>query len=211
MNKKLVAEFLGTFTLILVGAGSMMTGKLDLLGVALAHGLAIALMVAALGGISGGHFNPAVTFGFFVTKRISSLKAVKYVVSQLMGALAAALVLKGFYGSQSGSLGRVEVMGVSATKAMFAEAVGTFLLTLVVFGVAVDKRGKFGAGFPIGLTISLMILVFGPITGAAINPARWFGPALVSGVWTNSWVWILGPLIGAGLAATLYENIFLEK
>ena len=112
----------------------------------------------------------------------------------------------------SGSIGGAAVAGgVSPTKAMLEEAVGTFLLMLVIFGVAVDKRGQFAAGFPIGLTISIVILAIGPMTGAAINPARWFGPALASNTWTNSWVWIVGPLLGAAVAALSYQKLFLEN
>ncbi|MEN9736653.1 MAG: hypothetical protein RL129_1364 [Actinomycetota bacterium] len=209
MSKKLSAEFIGTFALIFFGAGSIMTGKTDLLGIALAHGLAIAVMIAAVGAISGGHFNPAVTFGFAVTKRISVSDAVQYIAAQLVGAAVAAWVLKYFYGAMAGSVGGAAVaQGISPTKAMIAEALGTFLLMFVIFGVAVDKRGQFAAGFPIGLTISIIILAIGPATGAALNPARWFGPALLTSTWSNAWVWIVGPMLGAALAALSYSAIF---
>ena len=212
MSKKLVAEFLGTFTLIFVGAGAIMTGKADLLGIALAHGLAIAIMIAALGGISGGHFNPAVTFGFLVTKRISIEKAAQYWVSQLLGASFAAWILKSVYGSMAGTVGGASLsQGVSPMKAIIAEGIGTFLLMLVIVGTAIDKRGSFAAGFPIGLTISSVILVIGPMTGAALNPARWFGPALVTGSWSNAWVWLLGPLLGASVAALGYNWLLNPK
>ena len=212
MSKKLVAEFLGTFTLVFVGAGAIMTGKADLLGIALAHGLAIAIMIAAVGGISGGHFNPAVTFGFLVTKRISIEKAAQYWASQLLGAAFAAWILKSVYGSMAGSVGGAAVaQGVSPMKAMIAEGIGTFLLMLVIVGTAIDKRGSFAAGFPIGLTISSVILVIGPMTGAALNPARWFGPALVTGSWSNAWVWIAGPLLGAVVAALGYNWLLNPK
>ena len=102
-------------------------------------------------------------------------------------------------------------MGVSPTKAMLAEALGTFLLVFVIFGSAVDKRGSFASGFPIGLTISLVILVIGPMTGAAINPARWFGPAVAIGSWSNWWVWVVGPLLGAGVSALSYQQILSPK
>ena len=212
MSKKLVAEFLGTFTLIFVGAGAIMTGKADLLGIALAHGLAIATMIAAVGGISGGHFNPAVTFGFLVTKRISIEKAAQYWVSQLLGASFAAWILKSVYGSMAGTVGGASLsQGVSPMKAIIAEGIGTFLLMLVIVGTAIDKRGSFAAGFPIGLTISSVILVIGPMTGAALNPARWFGPALVTGTWSNAWVWIIGPLLGASVAALGYNWLLNPK
>jgi MIP family channel proteins len=209
MSKKLAAEFIGTFVLIFIGAGSIMTGKSDLLGVALAHGLAIAIMIAAVGAFSGGHFNPAVTFGFAITKRISVSDAIQYIAAQLVGAAVAAGVLKYFYGAMAGSIGGAAVaQGITPTKAMVAEALGTFLLLFVIFGVAVDKRGQFAAGFPIGLTISMIILAIGPATGAALNPARWFGPALLTSTWSNAWVWIIGPMLGAALAALSYSAIF---
>ena len=212
MSKKLVAEFLGTFTLVFVGAGAIMTGKADLLGIALAHGLAIAIMIAAVGGISGGHFNPAVTFGFLLTKRISIEKAAQYWVSQLLGASFAAWILKSVYGSMAGTVGGASLsQGVSPMKAMLAEGIGTFLLMLVIVGTAIDKRGSFAAGFPIGLTISSVVLAIGPMTGAALNPARWFGPALVTGSWSNAWVWLLGPLLGASVAALGYNWLLNPK
>lgn len=214
MTKKLAAEFIGTFTLIFIGAGSIMNGKADLLGVALAHGLAIAVMVCVFAAISGAHFNPAVSFGMLITRRINLNTFFTYVVAQLSGAGVAALALRYIAGWNSGpgkSLGATSVAaGISPTRAMIAEAIGTFLLVAVIFGVAVDQRETFNAvaGFPIGLMISLDILFMGPLTGGAVNPARWFGPALVSGTWTNSWVWIVGPLLGGAAAAWLYEAIF---
>ena len=217
MTRKLAAVFIGTFTLIFIGAGSIMNGKADLLGVALAHGLAIAIMVSAFAAISGAHFNPAVSLGMLVTRRIDGKTFLSYVVAQLAGASVAALILRYIFGwsTDAGkSLGSAAVAaGLSPTKAMIAEAIGTLLLVAVIFGVAVDKRGTFNAvaGFPIGLMISLDILLMGPLTGATVNPARWFGPALVSGSWANSWVWIVGPLLGGAVAALSYDKIFAPE
>lgn len=217
MTKKLAAEFIGTFTLILIGAGSIMNGKADLLGVAVAHGLAIAVMVCAFAAISGAHFNPAVSLGFLVTRRIDVRTFVSYVIAQLAGAAVAAVALRyiaGWNSAPGKSLGATAVAaGVSPTRAMIAEAIGTFLLVAVIFGVAVDKRGTFNAvaGFPIGLMITLDILFMGPMTGAAVNPARWFGPALVSGTWANNWVWIVGPLLGGAIAAWVYDMVFAPE
>ena len=217
MTRKLAAEFIGTFTLIFIGAGSIMNGKADLLGVALAHGLAIAIMVSAFAAISGAHFNPAVSLGMLVTRRIDGKTFLSYVVAQLAGASVAALILRYIFGwsTDAGkSRGSAAVAaGLSPTKAMIAEAIGTLLLVAVIFGVAVDKRGTFNAvaGFPIGLMISLDILLMGPLTGATVNPARWFGPALVSGSWANSWVWIVGPLLGGAVAALSYDKIFAPE
>jgi MIP family channel proteins len=212
MSKKLVAEFMGTFTLIFIGAGSIMTGKADLLGVSLATGFAIAIMIAAVGGISGGHFNPALTFGFLVTKRISVQKAVQYWIAQFIGAAVAAWILKSVYASAAGTVGGTALaMGVSPTKGVLAEGIGTFLLMVVVIGSTVDKRGSFTGGLPVGLTIAALNLVIAPLTGAALNPARWFGPALVTTNWSSAWVWIVGPIVGAVVAALSYEAILNPK
>jgi MIP family channel proteins len=210
-QRKLVSEFVGTFALIFFGAGSALLGA-DVLGQALANGLAIGLMVTAVGHISGGHFNPAVTLSMIVTKRIEVAEAVRYWVSQLAGATAAALVLIAIY-PHTGSLGTPAVgTGFSSGNALVAEIVTTFFLVFVIYGVAVDKRGAFKilAGLPIGLTISISVLAIGVVSGGALNPARWFGPALVSGSFDNFWVWILGPAIGGVLAGLAYDRLLLK-
>jgi aquaporin TIP len=210
-QRKLVAEFFGTFALIFFGAGSALLGA-DVVGQALANGLAIGLMVTAVGHISGGHFNPAVTLSMLVTRRIEIAEAVRYWVSQLAGGVAAALILLAIY-PDTGSLGSPAVGGPFSTgNALVAEIVGTFFLVFVIYAVAVDKRGAFSilAGLPIGLTISIGVLAVGVVSGAAFNPARWLGPALVSGTWDNFWIWILGPAVGAVLAALVYDRMLLQ-
>ena len=215
-----VAEFIGTFTLIFIGAGSIIAaGDIhdpSLIGIALAHGLAIAIMVSALGHISGGHFNPAVTFGFLITKRIEPALGMVYWVAQIAGATVAALLLKALLPSAATSAVKLGVPaighGVGAGAAFGLEAILTFFLVLVVFATAVDPRGVFKsiAGLAIGLTITIDILLGGPYTGAAMNPARAFGPQLVGGHWSNGWVWYAGPLLGATVAALLYEYLYLR-
>lgn len=215
-----LAEFIGTFTLIFIGAGSIVAaGDIhdpSLIGIALAHGLAIAIMVSALGHISGGHFNPAVTLGFVLTKRIEPVLAGVYWLAQLAGAAIAALLLKALLPSAATDAVQLGVPatghGVGAGAAFGLEAIGTFFLVLVVFATAVDPRGTFKsiAGLAIGLTISIDILFMGPYTGAAVNPARAFGPQLVGGHWSNGWVWYLGPLLGGSIAALLYEYMYLR-
>jgi MIP family channel proteins len=222
--QKFVAEFLGTFALIFFGAGSICadrylqsSGGIGLLGIALAHGLAIGIMVSALGHISGGHFNPAVSIGFWVTKRIGTMEVFLYWAAQILGGIAAAFVVKAFIPEETWravALGTPElVRDFSRLSAMILEAVATFFLVFVVFATAVDERGAFRsiAGFGIGLTITLGILVIGPFTGAALNPARAFGPALASNHWTNQGVYWIGPLAGGFLAGLLYDSLYLKK
>jgi MIP family channel proteins len=224
LSQKLVAEFIGTFALIFFGAGAICvdfhlrsTGGLGLLAIALAHGLAIAIMVSALGHISGGHFNPAITIGFWVTRRLSTLDSLAYWGAQLLGAAAAAFLLKLLMPEDvalNTFLGTPELMrDFPRWSGMALEAVTTFFLVLVVFATAVDERGAFRAiaGFGIGLTITLGILVAGPFTGAALNPARAFGPALASGHWLNWGIYWVGPLGGGFIAGLLYDSLFLRK
>lgn len=209
MSKKLFAEFLGTFTLIFLGAGAIVSGKADLAGVAFAHGLAIFVMVSALAGISGAHFNPAVSAAMFVTKKICGQDFLYFVLAQLAGAAIASLALNFIYGSGNGYGLPAIAEGTSIGAGVLAEILGTALLLFVIFGVAVDKRSVASShpGLPIGLTITAVIFSVGPITGAALNPARWFGPALVSGNWTNAWVYIVAPIAGAVLAALTYQAV----
>jgi len=222
--QKLAAEFIGTFALIFFGAGSICAdqylhgaGGPGLLGIALAHGLAIGIMVSALGHISGGHFNPAVTIGIWVTKRLSTIDAMLYWAAQLAGATAAAFLLKTAIPEETWravSLGTpMLAKDFPVWAGMSLEAITTFFLVFVVFATAVDEKGAFKsiAGFGIGLTISLGILVAGPLTGAALNPARAFGPALMAPQWAHHGVYWIGPLAGGFLAGLLYDTLYLKK
>jgi aquaporin TIP len=210
-----IAEFVGAFALTFVGAGAIMTGA-DLVGVALAHGLVIAVMASAVGHISGGHFNPAVTFGFLLTGRLEPVLAVVYWVAQFVGAVVAALLLWWIYPNDItdqanlGAPGLSDRIGVGSGLAV--EAILTFFLVWVIFATAADPRGTFKAiaGLAIGLTITLDVLMGGPLTGAAMNPARAFGPQLVGNAWSDGWIWYLGPLVGGGAAALLYDLLYLR-
>jgi MIP family channel proteins len=222
--QKLTAEFLGTFALIFFGAGAVCvdfqlrsSGGLGLLAIALAHGLTIAIMVSALGHISGGHFNPAITIGFWVTKRLSTIESLAYWAAQFAGAAAAGFVLKFVIPEEVGTgifLGAPELMrDFPKLSGIALEALATFFLVFVVFATVVDERGAFRsiAGFAIGLTITLGILVAGPFTGGALNPARAFGPELASRHWLNWGIYWVGPLGGGFLAGLLYDSLFLRK
>src|SRR6266571_5200174 len=228
------AEFVGTFAFVFVGAGSVLTvgkvflpaingpqaqdiyGGLTLVGVALANGLAIGIMVSAVGHISGGHFNPAITLGFLVTRRIAPSLAVVYWSMQFAGAAAAAALLRWFYPETARRLTNLGAPGLSSGvtvwQGLVIEIVLTFFLVWVIFATAADPGGSFKsiAGLAIGLTITLDVLMGGPLTGAAMNPARAFGPQLVQNNWSNAWVWYAGPALGAAAAALIYEWLYLR-
>ena len=223
-SQRLIAEFIGTFALIFFGAGAICTdqylhatGGIGLLGIALAHGLAFAIMVSALGHISGGHFNPAVTIGFWVTKRVTTIDAFLYWAAQLAGATAAAFLLRAVVPDETW---RAVALGVPQLARDFPvwagialEGVTTFFLVLTVFATAVDEKGSFRsiAGFGIGLSITLGILVAFPFTGAALNPARAFGPAVAATHWAHHGVYWVGPLAGGFVAGLLYDVLYLKR
>ena len=203
---RLLAEFLGVFLLCFFGIGAI-THDAGLTGVALAHGIAIFVAISAFAHVSGAHFNPAVTAAFAATKRIAPVDALGYIVAQLLGGAAAAVVANYAFGSFAGVPSLAPEVGTG--KGIVIEAIATFLLMITIMGVAVDSRGSFStvAGLPIGLVIAGDIFFAGPATGAAMNPARWFGPALIDGSLANGIVWIVGPLVGALVAAFVYDAV----
>ena len=219
---RLLAEFVGTFALIFIGAGSIMTmAQWDptggaLVGIAAAHGFVIAVMVTAVGHVSGGHFNPAVSTALLVTRRLKPVEWAAYVVVQLVGATVAALALSVLYDTvikDKTGLGTPSLAaGHTTGQGLLLEGLLTFFLVFTVFAVAVDGRGAFKivAGLPIGFVIFFDILMGGPTTGGAMNPARWFGPALVSGNWSNGWLYIIGPIVGGIIAAVIYDVVILK-
>jgi MIP family channel proteins len=221
MYKKLIAEAVGTFALCFVGilaiGGAQLVGApagvANLASIGLAHGLTIAVMVAALGAVSGAHFNPAVTFGFVVSRKLPVVTGAAYWVAQLVGATAAGGLLAGLFGAGLVAGGTPDLgAGVSPAAGVVVEAVLTFFLVLVVFGAAVDGRApKSVFPFAIGFTVALDIMAGGPISGAAMNPARTFGPALASGHWDNHLVYWVGPLVGGAAAALLHTFVLAEK
>jgi MIP family channel proteins len=227
LPQKLIAEFVGTFAFVFISAGSICadqyvvsTGQngVGLLGVAVAAGLAFGVAGTALGHVSGGHFNPAITLGFWVTRRLSTLHSIAYWIAQLLGAAAAAYTIKLVLPDTTWTakaLGAITPdLGGEFTRAhgIALEAVMTFFLVFVFFATAVDAKGAFNkiAGFAIGLIITVDILFGGPFTGAAMNPSRAFGPALVTNHWQNHGVYWAGPLLGGVIAAVLYDRVFLR-
>ena len=226
VGRKLLAEFVGTFALIFIGAGSIVAAGNELTGitagaglvtVALAHGLVIGTMVSAVGHISGGHFNPAVTVGVWVSRRMGTPEAAAYVGTQLVAGIAGAGLLRwvvpqGIW--EPAALGATLVRSeLSDAQAITIEAVLTFLLVWVVFATAVDPEGSFNkvAGLAIGFVIAMDIMMGGPFTGASMNPARSLGPAVAGAEYTGLWVYFVGPVIGATLAALAYDLGVLRR
>lgn len=217
--RRAFVEFLGVFALVFVVAGTIMAvgpqADAGTLEVALAHGLVIAVMVSAVGHISGGHFNPAVTFGFMLTRRISVLLGLAYWVAQLAGGALAALLLRWIFPAanrDATNLGAPARHTIDLGPALVVEALLAFFLVWVVFAVIADPRGTYSAiaGLAIGLVVVFDSLMGYPLTGAGLNPARVFGPQLVAHAWSDAWIWYVGPMAGGAIAALLYDELYLR-
>lgn len=227
-----VAEFIGTFALVWVGILAIhhfSSHPGGLLGIALAHGLAIGILATATMAVSGGHLNPAVTLAMLMTKRIKFMDAFAYWIVQLAAGFVAALMIKSSMGVEVVWNGTPQVMdalrpvsvedGQAAMNALVLEAVATFFLVFAIFGTAVDKRASKMGGLYIGAAVTMGILAIGPLTGAALNPARWFGPAMVSDVATRETMTMgnlfmtygIGPIIGALVAALVYQYVLMGR
>jgi MIP family channel proteins len=215
--RPMLAEFVGTFALIFVGVGACKTVGNDALAVALAHGLTIAAFVSATMHISGGQLNPAVTFGLVCGGHMTIPEAARYWLAQLLGAVAAALICLAIFNRDVMVNGTPQLNGtpglgfnLTPAQGILVEAVLTFFLVFVVHGTGVDERGRRIAGLAIGATITLDILFGGPLTGAAMNPARVFGPAVAANFWKDHYVYWIGPLVGGGLGGVVYRA-FIER
>ena len=218
--RPLTAEFIGTFGLVFIGAGSIVvneaSGALGLLGVALAHAMVLSVMVTALMRISGAHFNPAVTFGLWLANKIEAKDAGLYVLTQLVAAVVAALLVKTLLPSVAGESTGYGVPRIASNvdliQAILLEAILTFFLVSAVFGTAVSPEAPSGiGGFGIGLVLLFDILVGGPLTGAAMNPARAFGPAAIANDWVGQGAFWIGPLLGGAVAALVWGKVLLPK
>jgi len=224
-SKKLTAEALGTFALVLIGAGAVIVeshtgmshmgkpdGKVGLSGIAMAHGLTLAAMIYGLGSLSGGHFNPAVSFTMWLRQRMTNSMFVGYVLAQLAGAVVAAVCLAALFPDEVtlAALGTPALAPkISALKGVAIEGLITFLLVVTVLCTTRDDNdNRAFAGFAIGGSLAGVILFAGPLTGAGANPARFFGPALISGNLRESFVYVIGPILGAGVAALLFSPLF---
>lgn len=221
-GRSCIAEAIGTFGLCFIGAGAIIldtktNGAVGLIGIAIAHGLILSVMISALGHVSGGHFNPAVTVGFLVTKKQDVGTGISYIISQLVGGTIAGVLLRIIFAAdswQKAGLGTPKLADdISFGTGILIEIILTFFLVISIWGTAVDERKPNIGGFGIGLTIAADILMGGPLTGASMNPARTFGPALAGGGFdgVNHLVYWIGPIIGAVIAATIYNNILIKK
>ena len=211
--RQFLAEFVGTFALIFVGIGAIKTAGYDTLAVAVAHGLTIGAFVSATMHISGGQLNPAVTFGLLCGGHMTFLNAVRYWVAQCLGGIVAALICLGLFGRDVVVTGTPQLaINLTPGQGILVEAILTFFLVFVVYGTAVDERGpRRVAGLVIGSTITLDILFGGPLTGAAMNPARVLGPAVAAGFWKAHYVYWLGPMLGGALGGLVYRALIERK
>ncbi|MGI9040146.1 MAG: MIP/aquaporin family protein [Gemmatimonadales bacterium] len=209
MGRRVIAEGLGTFLLVLVGPGAVMVdahtgGTITHVGVALAFAFVVIAMIYALGHLSGAHINPAVTVAFWSVGRFPSSQVLPYLLAQCAGAAVASGLSRLALGTP-GQMGAT-LPAVSLAAAFGAEWLMSFALMFVVMAVATDERVAAGfAPLAVGLTVGFCALVGGPLTGASMNPARSFGPALVGGLWAGHWLYWAAPITGMLAAARLYD------
>ena len=221
LSTALVAELIGTFALIFIGAGAVALGIGGLVGVAFAHGLVVLGFAYAYGHISGAHINPAVTLGVWAAGKIETARAASYIVFQLIGGLLGALALRWVLGGAETGLGVTKLahglavgnatITITPLLGVVLETILTFFLANAVLNAAVSGKAGNLAGVAIGLTLVFAILMGGPLTGASLNPARSLGPALVTGDLTDLWVYLVGPAVGGIAAGLLYKFVLEER
>jgi aquaporin TIP len=216
--RRSIAEAIGTFAFTFIGVGSIAAkyypdASYGVYGVATAHGLALAVMITATMAISGGHINPAVTIGLLVARRTTGRTAVAYIIAQLIGAVIGALAIKAIFPigvTRPIALGTPAIASnIQLGQAIALEAILTFFLVSAVFGTCVNSEAPKVGGFAVGLVVWFGVIVGGPLTGAAMNPARAFGPALVAGQWVAHMVYWVGPILGGIVAALVWEHVLL--
>jgi MIP family channel proteins len=219
LSKALLAETIGTFALVFLGAGAGAIGAGGLVGVALAHGLVVVMFAYAYGHISGTHINPAVTAGVWAAGLIDTGRAVSYMVFQLVGGVLAALALRVVLGGPESGLGATTLataaqvgdttIAITPMVGLFVEAVLTFFLVNTVLNAGAPEGTSSFTGVAVGFALVACILMGGPLTGASLNPARTLGPAIAADVYDNLWVYFVGPVLG-GVAAGALWRYFLR-
>jgi MIP family channel proteins len=211
-QREFLAEGIGTFMLVFAGTGAVVVdrisnGGITHLGISFVFGSIVAALIYALGHISGAHFNPAVTLAFWVSGVFPKKQVLGYVLAQLIGAIAASILLFMSFGNIA-NLGATLPLENHWMQAFVLETVLTFILMIVILGSGLDRRCAKGfAGIAIGLTVGLEAACMGKITGASMNPARSFAPALISGVWQHQWVYWIAPILGAQIAVVMYRQL----
>jgi MIP family channel proteins len=211
-KQQLIAEGIGTFTLIFAGTGAVMVneiskGAITHLGISLVFGAIVAALIYSLGHLSGAHFNPAVTLAFWTSGFFPKRQVLPYILAQCLGGVAASSLLLVSLGSVA-KLGATLPLNGNWLQSFILELVLTFILMFVIFGSGLDRRAHIGfAGLAIGLTVGVEAAFMGPITGASMNPARSFAPALVGGIWQHQWLYWVAPILGAQLAVLVYGQL----
>ncbi len=217
LSKALVAEFIGTFALIFLGAGAGTVLGLEgspagLITVALAHGLAVTIFAYAYGHISGTHINPAVTIGLWAGGKFEAAQIGPYILAQLLGGIVGGFALLFVFGGPVNGLGAT-VVNYDVTSlggAFLLEMIATFFLVNTILHTAASGRAGDLAPYAIGMTLAACIMFFGPLTGASLNPARTLGPAVAAGIYADIWLYFVAPIVGAALAGLLYRTYMAE-
>lgn len=218
LSTSLLAEFIGTFALIFIGAGAGALGLGGLVGVAFAHGLVVVAFAYAYGHISGTHINPAVTLGVLAAGKIDPARAFSYIVFQILGGIVGAFALRWVLGGAETGLGATTpqtvttpggvTITITAVIALVLEAILTFFLVNTVMNAGVSGKATPVDGLAVGFTLVFCILMGGPLTGASLNPARSIGPALAADNYTDLWVYLVGPALGGLAAGLLYKLVY---
>jgi MIP family channel proteins len=222
LSTSLVAELIGTFALVFIGAGAGALGLGGLLGVALAHGFVVVGFAYAYGHFSGTHINPAVTLGVWAAGKIDASRALAYIVAQCLGAVLAAFTLAWVLGGDDTGLGATtlaqslrtaggQTIRVTPAAGFVVEAILTFFLVNTIMNAGISGKATIPGGLAIGLALIACILMGAPLTGASLNPARTLGPAVATGNFSDFWVYLAGPILGAIAAGLLYKGFFEQR
>lgn len=220
LSTSLLAEFIGTFALIFIGAGAGALA-IGVVGVAFAHGLVVLAFAYAYGHISGTHINPAVTLGVWAAGKIDAGRAFSYIVFQILGGIVAAFALRWVLGGTETGLGVTALardlpvgnatITITPAIGVVLEAILTFFLANSVMNAGISGKATIPGGLAIGLTLTFSILMAGPLTGGSLNPARSIGPALAAVNFSDLWVYLVGPAAGGVVAGLLYKGVFEER